>query len=283
MNAPIHEPFARQVERIARKMPCIGRHLDDPLAEVLYAWMLEPGRSRKIFNKKRPQRAGTVQRHQPGAFLLGRDKTALYDLWLTGVDTRRLIAIEVLLALANPRRRLSDLIGFGIWFLVYAFACWAIFFKMQRVFSVQAVTFLALSLLMWMGFVFLQDDRNIAGNSIRLFQQAMEFRAFHLRDQLEKGCRQIFIGCLGIVSAVFIVGVFIVGPALIAAQFETLRTPTALLLYIDVIFAGLAACIAVYNWRIQPGSLRKLYRKSCAETAELLQRTVQQENDQTRR
>lgn len=280
MNPNQHEQFVRHVETIKRKMPDIGRQLDHPLAAALYGWMREsPRRSRKIFNKHKPQRSGTVQRYQPSAFLIGRDKSALYDLWLTGVDTRGLIAIEVLLAIGNPWRRLSGIIGCVVWSLVNAVGFWVIFFTTRIDLHLKIITFLAVTLLMWMLYLFLHDDRTIAGNSIRFIQQFMEFRAFHLRDQIEKGCRQISAGCLAVVSGAFIGGVCIVGPALIGSQFETLRTPTALILYVDFMAGAAAAFIVFYTYRMQGAGVLKQYRKSCKECDELFARTVLQEND----
>lgn len=280
MNAEHHDQFVRHVESIKRKIPYIGRQLDHPLAEVLYGWMRRrPSRARKLFNKRKPQRAGTVRRYQPAAFIVGRDKTALFDLWLMGIGASQLIAIEVLLAIGNPWRRLSSIVGCVVWSLVNAVGFWVIFFTTRIDLHLKIITFLAITLLMWMLYLFLHDDRTIAGNSIRFFQQFMEFRAFYLRDQIEKGCRQISVGCLAVVSAIFIGGVCIVGPALVGSQFETLRTANALILYIDFMVVAAAAFIAFYTYRIQVGSVLKLYRKSCKECEALFARTVMQEND----
>lgn len=280
MNPNQHEQFVRHVETIKRKMPDIGRQLDHPLAAALYGWMREsPRRSRKIFNKHKPQRSGTVQRYQPSAFLIGRDKSALYDLWLTGIGASQLIAIEVLLAIGNPWRNFSRIFGSIFWAIIYLAVSLLIIFRTEMDLNLKIITIIAVFSLMWAIHMFLQDDRNIAGNSIRFFQQFMEFRAFCLRDQIEKGCRQICVGCMGVVSAVFIGGAFVVGPALIGSQFETLRTPTALILYVDFMAGAAAAFIVFYTYRMQGAGVLKQYRKSCKECDELFARTVLQEND----
>lgn len=283
MNTRIKEQFARDLATIKRKLPYLGRHLDLPLAEVAYERMHTKSRSRKIFNKKRPQRAGSIQHYQPLSFFAARDKTALYDLWLTGIGSKELIAIEVLLAIGRPWRTFSRMFAFVIMAAINLSVAMLFIGDIELAPYLEAITVIAGSSLFWSIYRFLDDDRNVADTRIRLFKQHLELRAFYLRDQIEKGCAQVFMGCMGVVSGVFLGGTLIVAPALIASQFEIFRNGTAFLLYADFIVFGVAGFVWFYVDRMMSERVLKLYRKTSNQCDALFARTVWQENDQERR
>ncbi|MCE5230858.1 hypothetical protein LLG95_14870 [bacterium] len=235
--------YAQQVQFVKSRWPEIGRYVDHPLGE----WFYERVQSQPWRRRYRPRRSTSIVllilllflinifglilyfilrcvvsskrafRHmtQPAAYVNGRERALLPELWLTGIGFRDLAAIEILLSIATPLRNALWWIGQIVWAAIPCVLLYTVFIANSVKFGGTNAALAVSATVFWIElYPFVNNADRTAQRAIRDLLQDMRERHIGKVGMAARQFGKSVLGCAGVVILLVMVAMLTQEPKL---------------------------------------------------------------------